>query len=138
MHYRSHPSMGDGAGLVILVTLPLIVFTVVILGSVNGYRAVFARYDVTGTVMSEPGTKLRISAKRDGEAKFAVSLDTTGDGAADRVVNCTSTQCVALPVGSRVVLSCYEEWHVVEPNEEECRFSRMLAAAPKDAQVGAE
>ncbi len=93
---------------------------------VNGYRATMARYNIHGDVNGEVQSKMRVNGAEGivaGEEKFAVPLEAP-DGPI--IVNCTSTQCGALSEGQRVELSCYLEWHMFVPEEQECRFSRML------------
>lgn len=93
---------------------------------INGPRSVFSRYDVSGIVTAEPGIKIKTG--EGAESKYAINLDTTSG---PKIVNCTSTQCSTLQIGQRVSLSCYEELHLSEPNEEECRFDKLLPAASK-------
>lgn len=98
----------------------VIMFT--ILCGINPMKSVFMRYEVQGEVLDAPNGKTFGNAKSGITTKFAVRLE-TDDG--ERIVNCTSTQCASLAVGDEVVLSCYVEWHLAEPNEEECRFDRL-------------
>lgn len=96
----------------------------------NSPRAIFGRYSVEGVVVGPPGSKSSFtvgsrSSMGAGTQKFSVPLDTNGDSRADRIVNCSSTQCASLADGDRVVLSCFSEWHATVPNEEECRFDHL-------------
>lgn len=88
----------------------------------NAGKSYVARYDVTGTVR---GTGSKPFAS-EGGTKFSVNLDTD---AGPKIVNCTSTQCGSLLPGQRVLFSCFEEAHFMEPNEEECRFDKLLPTA---------
>lgn len=107
--------------LALLVLLFLAGF--ILLGLMNGGKSLISRYDVVGTVTAAPGVKLKLGEGQ--ETKFGISLDTESG---PKIVNCTSTQCSSFAIGQRVKLSCYEETHVSEPNEEECRFDRLLPA----------
>lgn len=95
-------------------------------GCINTCNSVANRYTVEGTVTGEVGSKLNLTSGENGSSgttKYSVPLETaTGP----KIVNCTSTQCAALQEGQRVELSCYEEFHFTVPNEEECRFTRLL------------
>lgn len=91
---------------------------------VNSVKSVAARYDVVGTVQGQVGTKM-FGGDQSGQTKYSVKLQTdTGP----TIVNCTSTQCSSLGDGDRVKLSCFNEVHVGEPNEVECRFDSLLPA----------
>jgi len=94
-------------------------------GSVNTVKSVIARYTIEGTVVAVPGAKMRMGEGT--ETKFGINLD-TNEG--PRIVNCSSTQCASLVPGNRVSFSCFEEVHAFEPNEEECRFDKLLANVP--------
>lgn len=95
---------------------------------VNAAKATMGRYEVVGTVVGHAGSKVSFLAGQSGTfgaQKFSVSLDTNSDGKMDRIVNCTSAQCASLEAGVAVVFSCFEEWHLFTPNEEECRYSSL-------------
>jgi len=118
-----------GASLVeLMIGVAIIVIALMICsgGIINGPRSVVSRYEVIGTVVGETGTKIKIGEGQ--EAKFSVNISTESG---PKIVNCTSTQCAALQEGQRVQFSCYEEFHLTEPNEEECRFDKLLPAAIK-------
>ena len=94
----------------------------------NGWASTMSRYDITGTVNAPVAGKLKL-AEGQGTEKFAVSLtDAQGSrlGGADLILNCASTQCSSLQPGHRVQLDCFTEWHFWSPDEEECRFARLL------------
>ncbi|NBS41403.1 prepilin-type N-terminal cleavage/methylation domain-containing protein [bacterium] len=91
---------------------------------VNGVKSVAGRYDVVGTVLGQPGTKM-FGGDQGNQTKYSVKLKTdTGT----TIVNCTSTQCSSLSEDDHVKLSCFNEVHVGEPNEVECRFDSLLPA----------
>lgn len=94
---------------------------IVVISLMNGGKSIISRYDVEGTVTTAPGVKQKFG--EGSEAKFAINLETASGPV---IVNCTSTQCSSLAVGQRVRLSCYEETHISAPNEEECRFDKLL------------
>lgn len=117
-HYRSQQNrMRIISGLVIAAVVALAV-----LCGINPAKAVFMRYEIQGEVLDAPKGKTFGDAESGITTKFSVRLQTEGG---ERIVNCTSTQCASLAPGDNVVLSCYVEWHLAEPNEEECRFDRL-------------
>ncbi len=93
-------------------------------GPVNTVKSVTSRYDVVGTVQGQVGSKM-FAAGEGGETKFSVKIKTDSG---PKVVNCTSTQCGTLADGDRVQFSCFLEEHFSEPDEEECRFDKLLPA----------
>lgn len=106
-------------------------------GTAGCGNSLLRRYDVVGTVAKPPDAKVSIGTEG-GSSKFAVTLG--GIEAPNRppafrgdygIVNCDSTQCATLEPGSRVALSCFEEWALAAPNEEECRFARVVTPAAK-------
>lgn len=116
------------AATVIVAILVFLAAVGSLLAGCNVVRSTTEKYNVTGTVAGELGSKMSFSVGESGSAgtqKFSVPLDTTGDGKMDRIINCSSTQCGALEPGVAVVFSCYEEWHPFAPDEEECRFDRL-------------
>jgi len=87
----------------------------------NPVASAVARYDVNGTVESAPSSKMSMIMTKEGGSgsqKYAVRVDGT-------IYNCSSTQCSQLVEGDEVTLSCYREWHLFEPDEEECRFQSL-------------
>lgn len=93
---------------------------------VNVGASVANRYDVEGVVAGEVHGKMRISTGKNGMSgteKFSVPLMV---GGTKRIINCTNTQCASLVDGDHVRFSCYWEWHVFTPSEEECRYAEML------------
>jgi hypothetical protein len=101
------------AGAVLVMFLPILV---------NGWSSIAGRYEVIGTVEGAPASKMSFTSGEKGTSgsqKFSLNLG-------DRIVNCSSTQCSALVPGSRVKLSCYDEWHLFVPSEVECRFESLL------------
>ncbi len=95
---------------------------------VSGVNSLANRYEVQGVLKAPPGSKQRFGGGEAGETKYSLNLSTD---AGPKIVNCTSTQCASLAVGDSVALSCYTEVHISEPNEEECRFDRLLPAPPQ-------
>ncbi|HRH32303.1 MAG TPA: hypothetical protein PLK06_03170 [bacterium] len=100
----------------IVISLIAVPFTI------NPVKAFFMRYEVQGRVLDAPKGKTFGNAESGITTKFSVRLQTEGG---EQIVNCTSTQCASLAPGDKVVLSCFVEWHLAEPNEEECRFDRL-------------
>lgn len=125
-------------GLVATVSVILLSVFMCGTGTAGCGNSFLRRYDLSGTVAKPSEARISIG-KETSSAKFAVTLDEieapnrpaafAGDFG---IVNCDSTQCASLDVGSRVALSCFDEWHLASPNEEECRFVRVVskAAAP--------
>lgn len=94
--------------------------------SVNSVKSITSRYDVVGLVTAEPrGKVMGGNASTLGQSKFALSLK-NADGRT--IVNCDSTQCAELQKGDCVQLSCFNEVHIGEPNEVECRYAALLSA----------
>lgn len=95
--------------------------TAMLLCACNQVNSCIDRYEITGTVTAPPEGKT-FGSEGGLTEKFSIRLKI---GTAERIVNCSSTQCASLAVDDVVILSCYEEFHWSEPNEEECRFVRL-------------
>ncbi len=87
----------------------------------NGFNSLFGRYEVRGTVTAAPQSKTT-GGENGLSTKFSIRLKTP-EG--ERIINCSSTQCASLSPQDSVTLSCFEEWHLSSPNEEECRFVQL-------------
>ncbi|MDQ5952533.1 MAG: hypothetical protein QG626_662 [Patescibacteria group bacterium] len=90
--------------------------------SINPIRAAFLRYEVQGEVLDAPKGKTFGNAASGITTEFSVRLRI---GDEERIVNCASTPCASLTPGDNVVLSCFEEWYLSAPNEEECQYDRL-------------
>jgi MFS superfamily sulfate permease-like transporter len=122
----SRYSRTNGMESILIITLGLTVLvgiaTAIVPSVVNTTNYVTNRHTVKGTVEAVPSSKLTLggsNGKVTGAEKYAVRID-------NKIYNCTNTQCSQLQPGDQVELSCYEEWHVFTPNEQECRFIGLL------------
>lgn len=122
MRYRSTVDNIFAIQAMVISSMIIVVFLALVPVIYNSTNYMLNRYIVAGIVQSPPVSKLTLVASENstsGAQKFAIVLE-------DRIINCSSTQCAALPVGARVQFSCYQEWNVFVPNEEECRFEKIL------------
>lgn len=108
-------------------------FALLVLMAPNCYRSTMKRYDIEGTVSGEIGMKQRFN-QEGGETKYSVNLvDITAPSrpsefrSDESIVNCNATQCATLRPEQRVRLNCYAEFHWIEPDEEECRFTKIIS-----------
>ncbi len=114
-----------GVGVVVLLVLLLVSWA----GINNGLRSTIGRSHLVGDVTAVPAAKFGPGIVGSPSAganftKFAVNLRL--DDGTETIINCSSTQCAVLQPGQRVELSCYNERHWWEPNEVECRYSKLL------------
>ena len=108
---------------VIAVLIPLLFFIPFLyVEATNSINSVAKRYTIEGSIDGEVGSKLKLSSEGNGTTKYSVPLRI---GSGRVIINCTSTQCDALKENDLAVFSCYEEWHLFTPNEEECRFKQL-------------
>ncbi len=121
---RANPAPFIVGGGVILAGLGIVAMLAT--GSCNAYNGTLARYDVTGEVKAPPQGKTFGGGDTKLTTKFSIRLQTEQG---EVIVNCDSTQCASLNPGDNVLLSCFEEWHLTEPNEQECRFDKLLSGA---------